>query len=182
MTKAGWLKSAVLVSLFLACVPASSKAESGEQKGASGILSGYCAESSFFGIVWLPGLGGPYAPSCSTGFPFQGLPMGSDGTLRNMSVASFGSVNGVVLTVYVNGAATSISCVLPDSPVPASSNPPPGSPTNACSDLTHTVQVKAGDQVGIGISANAIGQFRFLRASLEKGVGTGESSENQENK
>lgn len=131
------------------------------------ILSGWCSDllPTMGAKNWLVGLGGlDTSPACSANGPF-GVPMPSSGTLKNLRLVadpsgSLGSTATGVVTVFVNGNATPLTCTLTAT---VSAGPEP-----SCSDNVHTVNVAAGDLV----AANFVWQsglgFVFVRTALEK--------------
>lgn len=119
------------------------------------ILAGYCQWSSAItGPYFMTGLGGDSdcAPTQSSASD-SGLPMTSEGTLKNLQ--ALGWKEGDVITVLVNGVSTGITCTLPSG----------GGFGGTCSDMTHTASVKAGDLVAVEAATSASGK---LQVALEK--------------
>jgi hypothetical protein len=90
------------------------------------------------------------------GKPVTGIPMPSAGTLQNLHVTIESGVfvgGGGVLTIYVNGESTDLSCT--------------GDASGKCSDTTHTISVNAGDEVGATYTPGP-GLNLGITVSLEK--------------
>ena len=120
-------------------------------------LVGLCGDASAGGTpVVLFSLGQTSSTTCSNfpGPPPHGVPMPSAGTLQNLHVTG-GYDNapgsGSVVTVYVNGSATDMTCTVGTS--------------GKCADTTHKVSVHAGDEVAGTIALTSGAE---VLVSLEK--------------
>jgi len=121
------------------------------------ILTGYCQwASSTPSPHFLTDLGGnsDCGPTQSSVID-SGLPMPSMGTLQKLEV--LGLKQGDVVSVYVNGTATQITCTLPTG----------GGPGGTCSDATHSAPVKAGDLVAVEASTTSPA-LNYMQVALEK--------------
>lgn len=117
------------------------------------------------GVVF--GLGSGYVtnPGCYNGYSatsVPGLPMPSGGTLRNLTVAVSATPTGgnydLEITVYVNQAASSLTCTF---------NTGTGS---GCSDNTDSLVVSAGDKLAVVFSSLSTPSGALVgQISLEKG-------------
>jgi hypothetical protein len=87
--------------------------------------------------------------------PKSGVLMPSGGLLQNLLVKGVGlkSSEGAVLTVFVNGLSTDMTCTVDTS--------------ETCSDTVHTVSVKAGDIVAATYLPGASNELA-MAVSLEK--------------
>ena len=89
--------------------------------------------------------------------------MPSQGTLRNLTVAVVATPSGGVnydleITVYINGAATSLTCTFNT-----------GS-ASGCSDTTDSLLVNAGDKLAVQFASHATPSGGLVgQISLEKG-------------
>lgn len=101
------------------------------------ILAGYCAgggpPANSPTVVFMLGQVGNIECTFQPGTPTRGVPMPSAGTLLYLRVTDDVAEQGSVITVYVNGQATALTCAV--------------SSTGKCSDTSHKVSVKAGDEV-----------------------------------
>ena len=125
--------------------------------GTPAILAGYCQWASFMPSPhFMTGLGGnaDCGPTQSSVLD-SGLPMPSMGTLKNLQV--LGLKQGDVVSVYVNGTATQITCTLPTG----------GGPGGTCSDATHSAPVKAGDLVAVEANTTSATP-NYMQVALEK--------------
>jgi len=87
--------------------------------------------------MWVVPLGGNGSPCTSTGVPLHGVPMPNAGRVRTLRVTGndiSDAPEGSVITVYVNGNPTALSCTV--------------GATGKCQDLGHSVGVRAGDELG----------------------------------
>jgi hypothetical protein len=123
------------------------------------ILSGGCLGGNptlgVPSVVFLLGQYGNVECTYETGAPVRGVPMPTAGTLANLRVVDDPSNQGSVVTVYVNGKSIALSCTEGTS--------------GTCSDITHKIAVKAGDQVAATYtsSTGALSNAGFVM-SLEK--------------
>ena len=93
---------------------------------------------TYGGGIYIVTLGGANEYGCpGTGVPLHGVPMPNSGYVRNLRVTgdAFGNaLEGSVITVYLNGSPTALSCTV--------------SATGICQDEANTVKVKPGDELG----------------------------------
>lgn len=126
--------------------------------GSPAILVGFCsgAAPTAPGVTSYFGLGQFLNNNCEgagpLGPPSGGVPMPSSGTLMNLQAAG-GAAAGDMVTVYVNGAATPVSCTLDMS--------------LSCSNTIDTLPVNAGDLVGVAYTKTTTRAAGAV--SLEKG-------------
>jgi hypothetical protein len=113
-----------------------------KQSSTPTILSGGCAPGKAYNRGAVPVFGlGQYATTTCIAYhgvinPTSGVPMPSAGVLQNLrAVGGTTERTGQegVLTIYVNGVSSSLTCTIDASGV--------------CSDTTNTVSVNAGDSV-----------------------------------
>jgi hypothetical protein len=100
------------------------------------------------------GMGGEanLAPSVAD----AGSPVPTAGTLSGFRARlTAGAAGNVVFTLFVNGAATSVTCTVP-------------AVQTTCVDGAHTVALVAGDNVAVGVT-NASGLLRHVRWSARIG-------------
>jgi hypothetical protein len=100
------------------------------------------------------GMGGEanLAPSVAD----AGSPVPAAGTLSGFRARlTAGAAGNVVFTLFVNGAATSVTCTVP-------------AVQTTCADGAHTVALAAGDTVAVGVT-NASGLLRHVRWSARVG-------------
>jgi hypothetical protein len=120
------------------------------------ILSGTC-DTSNLPTAYMIGLGGADGCVSLTGSGNTGLPIPSAGTLQNLRVLT--ASEGAVVTVYINGTASALTCAVPGNGFAPGSN---------CSDTTHTVSVAAGDLVAVQAATTTASSIGFTQVSLEK--------------
>jgi hypothetical protein len=104
--------------------------------------------TGFIGDAGIPNLAGTAAEA--------GSPIAAGGTASNFRghVGSAVGAGGIVLTLYLNGSATAISCSIP-------------SGSSSCSDLTHTVAVSAGDVIAVQLTNSTGTLLREVRWTTE---------------
>ena len=148
---------AVLVGVGLGIMFSACGGSANAANTTPAIVAGYCQwGSSTPSPHFLTGLGGnvdcgPTQSSVSD----SGLPMPSMEALKNLQV--LGLAEGDVVTVYVNGNATQITCTLPTG----------GQPGGTCSDKTHSAPVNAGDLVAVEASTTSPAG-NYMQVALEK--------------
>jgi hypothetical protein len=120
------------------------------------ILSGTC-DTSNLPTAYMIGLGAADGCISLTGSSNTGLPMPSAGTLQNLRVLT--ASEGAVVTVYINGSASALTCTIPGNGF---------TPGSKCSDTTHTVSVSAGDLVAVQAATTSASSIGFTQVSLEK--------------
>jgi len=122
---------------------------------APAVLSGFCTGSfTGPGAAYLYQLGEVDVPTCGGTNKPSGVPMPSAGMLRNLR-AAVSSGGGITVTVFVNGSATNLRCLL--------------SQTNGgCGDTTHKVSIHAGDIVAVHYATTTAAAFKQLRVAMEK--------------
>jgi hypothetical protein len=106
------------------------------------ILVGGCAALGGNGGTFVVALGGTNESCILTGAPLHGVPMPSNGNLGNLRVTGgydSKAEQGSVITVYVNGSATALSCTV--------------GAAGTCVDQANKVPVNTGDEVSATFTA-----------------------------
>jgi len=142
--------------LFATSGDGNSTKEASASRSTPAILSGYCGGTATTGpgVFFLYGLGQVALSDCGGTSAQDGLPIPSQGKLRNLRVADLGS-GGETLSILVNGIPSTLSCVVDLN-------------TKTCSDTTHVVSVLAGDLVAVQVSLASSQYASQLRVTMEK--------------
>lgn len=93
--------------------------------------------------MWVVPLGGAGVNCPNNGVPLHGVPMPYRGRMRNLRLTgdyAENALEGSVITVYVNGSPTALSCTVDTS--------------GTCQDNAHTVGVRPGDELGATFTVN----------------------------
>jgi hypothetical protein len=113
------------------------------------ILMGGCSGLGGDGGTFVVPLGATNGICDQTGAPLHGVPIPSHGNLRNLRVTgsyTASAEKGSIVTVYLNGSPTALSCTVGNA--------------GTCEDDTNSVMVKAGDEVSATFTApDASGQM-----------------------
>jgi hypothetical protein len=96
---------------------------------------------------------GDHGPS--TSYALKNMTVPISGTFKNLNVNKATGATSVTFTLYKNGGPTGLTCV--------TSNLAPA----ACSDLTHSVTVSAGDTIALGMQQNTITSTGDVSFSVE---------------
>jgi hypothetical protein len=106
------------------------------------ILVGGCAALGGPGGTFVVPLGSTNELCVQSGAPLHGVPIPSHGNIRNLRVTGGYGANaesGSVVTVYVNGSPTALSCTV--------------GTAGTCENQTDSIKVKAGDEVSATFTA-----------------------------
>jgi hypothetical protein len=128
----------------------------------TGVYTGSCSNEITSGVldngaVVLYGLGNLIDPSCQNPpLPLQPMPVSVKGSLANLAVASEQttySVAPTTVTLYVNGAATPLSCAVSEA-------------STGCVDRQHKIPVNVNDTFSVWATCSTDGSSNCAQGLL----------------
>lgn len=135
----------ILIGACFAAVIAAAQGDIRQPAAGSGtgaILVGGCSTLGGPGGTFIVALGGTDGSCTMTGAPLHGVPATGKSHIGNLQVTGgYGASAeaGSVVTVYVNGSPTAVTCTVGSG--------------GTCSDHTHRAVVNAGDEMSAAFTA-----------------------------